>query len=280
MSRMRWTNEEIELLSDLYLSNVHWTKILENFPGRTWKSLERKVWRLGITNQGRKTEVHVNPNSLENLKLGPEATWVPYNKQFFKEPSILNSFWAGFLSADGCVQHKASTYLTISLAPKDECILEHLIRDMNYEGKIHHYDYGDPYCHISLGSFQETAKDLERNFNITPRKTFTAEPPDLEDNFIPSFLIGLLDGDGTIAKHSKTAPYIRFLGTKQMLEWVKESLIRLELTDSEANVHPHKSIFLYQINGKKALSLIRQLREVPVPKLERKWNQQWLVEML
>lgn len=29
---------------------------------------------------------------------------IKHNTEFFKEPNTLNSYWAGFIAADGCIQ--------------------------------------------------------------------------------------------------------------------------------------------------------------------------------
>lgn len=57
------------------------------------------------------------------------------NDDFFESPSLLNSYWAGFIAADGNLSGNYRK-LNIGLAKKDKCILEQFLKDIGAENKI------------------------------------------------------------------------------------------------------------------------------------------------
>ena len=65
---------------------------------------------------------------------------------------------------------------------------------------------------------------LGNNFNIVPRKSLILRPlNNLTNEFSKNFIRGYVDGDGWIIKNTNTKR-IGILGTKEMLEWIKNIL--------------------------------------------------------
>jgi hypothetical protein len=56
------------------------------------------------------------------------------NTAYFSEPTIRNSYWAGFIAADGCLTRKGA--LRIALSIKDREHLEKLKSELNFSGPI------------------------------------------------------------------------------------------------------------------------------------------------
>ena len=209
-------------------------------------------------------------------------TRVDYNKEFFSEINPLSSYWAGFIAADGCLTNKPSCRVVFNLSQEDREHLKSFQYSTSHTGKVYER-VEDGASYLYFGSAYKWHEDLRNNFNIFPNKSLTIKPPSIEDRL--PFIIGYMDGDGCIGRYldSKGKNYhttIKILGTEPMLLWIKDTFDGLT-ENKKAKVNPAtKSIYQYRIQGKRALELIRILHKIPVPKLERKWNQPWLLEML
>ena len=55
------------------------------------------------------------------------------NETFFEKPSRVNSYWAGFIAADGCVYRNT---LKITLSKKDKAHLEALSSQLNEDYRV------------------------------------------------------------------------------------------------------------------------------------------------
>jgi hypothetical protein len=121
------------------------------------------------------------------------------DENFFSVPNILNSYWAGFIAADGCIRGYHDHYLSLGLSKKDISHLEKFKRDLRLSNKITIYDKHNS-CITGLSS-NKICDDLKNNFNITPRKSKTLKPPNIKNKTnILSFIAGYIDGDGSVGK--------------------------------------------------------------------------------
>ena len=60
------------------------------------------------------------------------------NENFFSEPNDKNSYWAGFIAADGGIE-KTSNRLRIGLSIKDRELLEVFAQQVEFTGPITDY---------------------------------------------------------------------------------------------------------------------------------------------
>ena len=203
------------------------------------------------------------------------------NDNFFSVPNINNSYWAGFIAADGNIS-KDYKQLSFGLALKDKIILENMIKDMesNYiirDYKSHEYD-----CVALTISSPKMCEDLLLNFNITSNKSLTLNHPNLSDDLTDAFIIGYIDGDGSIGLYEskkQKALQISLLGTISMCSWIKNrfSLLYSKEIGSISNSKNHnKNTFSYKITDKSARFIYEHLHKISVPKLERKWDDEKL----
>lgn len=254
VANKHWTDEELKILRQSY-KGCSWEELYQLLPGRSYNSIKKIAERNGLHFQDA----------------------ITYNKDFFSEPNNLNCYYGGLIATDGWIERERSPVVGLKL--KDIEPLEWLKIDADFTGDIKNVS---GYNRIRFHAAYAWKNDLEKHFNITEKKTFSLQPPNLsKENHILSYLIGHIDGDGTISINRDRGyvyPYIKFLGTKMLLEWIRE--ITLNYIDTNAQVRQDRNIFRYSIKGKCAISLIRILREIDVPKLDRKWNQPWLLEML
>ncbi|MEK6880803.1 MAG: hypothetical protein AABY22_14385, partial [Nanoarchaeota archaeon] len=128
------------------------------------------------------------------IKLRKTSPYYNYDINYFDKYSEDNSYWAGFIMADGCLRRKMKR-LEIKASLKDNGHLSKFKKIINFEGDIKTY-YNYDSIGIGGGWFYQS---LKRNFGITPRKTFTCEfPKNLPKKYWNHFIRGLFDGDGCI----------------------------------------------------------------------------------
>lgn len=265
--RFTWTEQEEKFLKENYkkLKNKEIAKILN----KKTKSIKDKAFLMKITSN------------------------FTYDKSFFKIPNLLNSYWAGFIAADGCLQHRENSNiycLIIELSKNDE---NHLIKfksDINYNGNIYHRfsQYNENYketelskIHISVN--KEFFNDLAINFNLIPKKTYRLAPPlNLSEENLLAYLIGYMDGDGSICLTNRKIKKELIIGfssaSKSILNWIRE------FTNSKFNrCLKNKTNIIrlipgclngkqFSIAGLRACHMIDFLNKIDVPKLERKWK--------
>jgi len=185
MAGIPWTKEEEILLKDKCGSNIPFNEISKLFPIRTAGSLQGKATRMGWANYYKPRKYNCNQN-------------------FWDEVNINNSYWAGFIAADGCVRYSSGTYtLRIELNEIDIHQLEifKIYTSSEYptfktKKKAKKEDSHESImCHTYVND-ESWAHSLENNFGIFPRKTWSLKPPPIKEEFFPYWLCGFLDGDG------------------------------------------------------------------------------------
>lgn len=146
---------------------------------------------------------------------------------FDKVDSPEKSYWLGFLMADGNVDKtKSNTQLILqrqdelSLYKFRNCLgLTAPVRD-----KIAHVNGKDfPLSCLCISSrhFCESLVKL----GCVPNKSLILKPPRIDDNLVPYWILGYMDGDGSISVVSNPKYLrlsIRFTGTYEVLSFIKD----------------------------------------------------------
>lgn len=248
----RWSTFERDILTYNY-GKVTYQKMELLLPGRTWSQIRNQARHIGLTkgsNLGRKYST---------------------NKDFFAVPNTLNSYWAGFIAADGCVTNGK---LTIGIAPKDQRHIERFVSDISYTGKIY---YRDSVVTAAI-SCKQYIKHLKDNFNITERKSLTLQPPNINnETLVASYIIGLIDGDGSISFKREGNVCITIYGTRFILQWVKEYFDKwtkpTNYKKSEVrDVNDARNLSYYHVCSSRARELHKIFATINVPRLARKWD--------
>lgn len=214
------------------------------------------------------------------------------NDNFFETPDVLNSYWAGFIAADGCIRigQKQNT-LNIGLSSKDFEHLNAFKNNIEFEGSIKTQCVKKIYKNdekifesssLTITS-QKISDDLYQNFNITPRKSLTLLPPNIsEPNLVDAFICGYIDGDGSVClyKHNirkvQDALSISIIGTYEVLTWIKERFTQIlgkEFGSINKHHNSEKNTYVYCIGQSKgAREIFKHFYNLNVPKLKRKWT--------
>ena len=204
------------------------------------------------------------------------------NNNYFSKLTNDNCYYAGFIAADGNID-KTKTKLTITLSNKDKVFLENFLRDLESDYVIYEGEK-DGFINSSINIISSTmCSDLERNFNIIPNKSLIYCPPDLNDSFLDCFIMGLIDGDGTIGfskrkEGTQDSLYISIVGTYDTVNLVKtrfETILEKE-TSKLHRRDKSKNFYQYRISDKNARLIFSYFynKYSKVSKLNRKWTKE------
>lgn len=202
---------------------------------------------------------------------------VSFLKDFFTVPNKVNSYWAGFLAADGYVS-KSKNCVEVHISTTDLEHLKKFTECAEFDGKISIQTSkdGKESCKARFYSTQ-WCEDLNNNFNVTPQKTFTFKfPENLSDELQKCFLIGYIDGDGSIY-NQKGSNYLTLsvIGTENIARNTKRIINEImgDVKQFNNKIEKDRSIYRYRVSGKIVQNvLLPKLKKIEVPKLERKWN--------
>lgn len=254
-----WTAQELDVLAALYGKRMN-RQIAALLPGRTENGIKFKARELGLKS---------------NRKLTRKQYEVNYD--YFGVPNLQNSYWAGFIAADGNIgdpKDRVRIKLLESDAPHLVAFSEHC----GSTSPIRNAPNGPRnYSSLEICGVPQWRADLERNFCITPRKTLTLQPPaHLPQDLSLAFITGYVDGDGCVFTETPRTGRLRLglhlVGTKEVLLWVQSWFNAIAPSQHTANVHPCGKVWTYKIVGRKAEAVSRAFLAMPTPKLNRKWN--------
>ncbi len=227
------------------------------------KELARKGWthtRIAVKFGTSHSMVSYHLRGLPNLRNAPKYA---HDEHFFDEPNPVNSYWAGFISADGCV-HRAPTWcMSFTLSVKD---IDHLRKFKKAVGSDHPIGVGSK-TNRHLRIYSKRWKEmLGKNFSIFPLKTGNEQIPDIQDDLVFHFLRGFFDGDGSVEEDGK---YFNFsAGSEKFIHWIRE------LFQSHHSCKKERSLWRLQLSGsvgRRAIELLYR-NSLPQTRLERKYT--------
>lgn len=206
------------------------------------------------------------------------------NDKFFSTQSLLACYWAGFIAADGNIG-KNYKRLSIGLATKDRGHLERLLLDLSSNYPISDFKVKGSYLTSSISiTSTQICRDLTSLFNIRPVKSLTLEPPVLDDDTLKdAYLIGYIDGDGSIGLYKgKKQPglSVSILGTLEVCTWIKRRCSEIygkPIGSIHHNPEHSGNTYSYYITDKSARAIFTHLYTLNVPKLARKWKDEYFI---
>lgn len=209
------------------------------------------------------------------------------NKEFWDEVNLINSYYAGFVAADGNVLFTCGSYVfRIELNPIDAEFLVQFGKDCSSSYKITYSERmkkGQTLksCHFACNE-HAWRNGLENNFNIFPRKTYTLKAPNLKGDYLGAWMAGFLDGDGCYSIHSRNGLFCISLSCASLSviqsicdfsrQFTTSSSRNLKL--SSVGSHSKENSHLYQlhINGERAVKMAHYLMSLPCRHMARKYN--------
>jgi hypothetical protein len=207
-----------------------------------------------------------------------------YNVNFFKRPNKINSYWAGFLLADGYIRRNRAA-VSLKLKKTDHPHLLKFKKAIKFSGEIKKYKkYSYSAIDISGTWF---IKDLRKNFGIIPNKTFRLEFPLLSKVNTEHFLRGIMDGDGSVSyvtnKQGKKYITVSFLGYKPIIQKIRDILcsnIIMKRRGKNGKTyipalikHKNKKLVYLWFSGRNAMKVLKYLykNSSDTSRLERKY---------
>lgn len=220
-----------------------------------------------------------------NLQVGLKTHYSKYskNEDYFNQMSLQSSYYSGYLAADGCVSKSPIYSICLSLAIKDLSVLERFKADIEWTGPIRYHSSGrssKPMCTVTICGAKKYIETLNDIYNITPAKTFTIKPPTgLDEEHKLAYLVGLIDGDGSISAFGKYNNKYRLQITTAsllMAEWLCDELGVLGGRPQGASIYIDKrgplKVYDIKLTCRFAREAILKLKSVEVVKLDRKWE--------
>lgn len=254
-----------EILSNFY-GKIPRSVIMERLPGFTYNSIKAQAASLGLIG---------NRKLVQSMARRGKGKKYKVNQQFFDKTGQLQSYWAGFIAADGCLNAKKNC-VSIRLNAKDRIHLENFKKAVEYTGPIRDvkpYGISNAQVLLQCHSVSEWIESLNYYYSLTPNKSLTLMPPKhLSNDNIWSYIAGYIDGDGSIS----ISPWrIQLIGTKALLSWIKGHFDIAAPSDRKlAQVIKSKKCkqYLYSVSSRRAEKILSMISNRDVPLLERKWK--------
>ena len=202
---------------------------------------------------------------------------------YFSSINNENSYWAGFIAADGYIVSK-NRAVGIKLQIRDKGHLEKFKAHCSYEGPINEYlvntnkASNNWQCRFLVSGMESWISDLEINYSITTHKSLTLQPPSkLTIEHSLEYIKGMVDGDGCIIT-TKDNFRMELLCTPKIAEWTS-SIVNSVTADYKRNDNSNIRVYrntpalrVYQVGGPQFLKLASVLKDQKTPYLERKWD--------
>lgn len=284
MLKIRWTDEEVNLLKSLY-PNTRVKNLVDYFPRRNKGTIVVKALSLNLPSaklwQQEENEILKKyfPLTLkeELLILLPKRSWksiiaqgerlglkrktdkprLPVNEDYFKYWSPNMAYILGFILADGCIikgsytGYSDSLKFGVQLSDKD--ILEKIKKELMSKHKISVVKNAVHFCVAS----QELVNDLKK-LGISYRKSLNECVPYVPLEYIRDFIRGIIDGDGGIGIDKKGYPTIGVCGGRQTLVFIRNHFLekfQLYSKISRRTYSKECKNFLYEIKYKSNTAL-------------------------
>lgn len=194
-----------------------------------------------------------------------------YDESFFEKiDTKLKAYWLGFLFADGCVRDVKGGYVVkIKLSELDEMHLTSLLKHIGsnqeelrtetskFKGS-NNKEYQSTGKVLLINS-KKMVKDLV-NLGCVQNKTNNIIFPEINAEFIPSFILGYFDGDGCVTQRKikgKIYYNITFTsGSEYFLDEVKKNLLNFGI--KSISKYNYKTFYRLQIANKLDLLKLKE----------------------
>jgi hypothetical protein len=210
---------------------------------RKWEVICNHSNKLGLK---RSESIIKKMHSISNIGNGKIYS---INSEYFNVLNEDNAYILGLLATDGCMHKRLGreTYsVSLGLNNKDRYIIENINQKMNSTYTI--YDRKNEIASVVIRDQKICRRLLE--LGIVPRKSLILECPKIPLNTIPSFIRGVIDGDGTIQVKK---PKVRiYSGSQNFVNGIQELLneigINSKIYVSKAHKNPSYILTINRIS--------------------------------
>jgi hypothetical protein len=280
MTCNKWSKPDIKKLKKHFF-NMTKKQLLNLFQNRTWVAIETKASRCGIKRDFSKTNVR-NKNVCK------------YGLQPLLGENPIAYYWNGFIMADGSILrrnrgfHSLNYSLSLELSVKD---LDHIKKFSKFVNAnimlrtVNAYKKNTKVARVQKND-NNTIPLLINKFNFNKNKTIN--PPNYlmikNNNLFIAFIIGFIDGDGSINKKTNTISVECHLTWKKCLQkwfdrlWIlsKTKLLtrQMKLPTVKNSYKKDKRVYAQiKISNYNFVNFLKNKAiELNLPILKRKWD--------
>lgn len=204
-------------------------------------------------------QLNVGKTSVNNWsrKLGLRYKKFAVDEGFFKKWSPEMAYILGYIAADGNIawdKKKCYNSLTITACAKDKKHLEKVRKVMQITKLLLFGQATNSYRLIIANKI--ICLDL-MSLGIMPRKSLTIKLPIVPAVFLPHFIRGIIDGDGSVKFYNRTrSPYFEISissGSPEFIKSLRKAI--LENVGVDSRIFKTPSCFLLRYSCKRGLSL-------------------------
>lgn len=211
-----------DTLENLYINDKKSLGDIAALYGVSRTAIYKKLKEYGIK-QRSKSEARIEAQKQAKL---PQQFY-DINENFFRRWSPDMAYVLGLLITDGCISRTG----TVSLCMNDREILEKVKKVMGSAHKIESSKHQEK-LYIFYFARENMLKDLE-SLGVVPKKSHIVAFPNMPAEYLPDFLRGVFDGDGSVYfdKRSKNSPLRSafYSGSKDFIEKLEDNLTKLGL---------------------------------------------------
>lgn len=250
-----WSKEEEQFLLDNYETMLG--QEIENKLGRSQDAVHLRAAKLGLS---KGYEAQCLAKSYGGNKI---------NHKYFEQWSNSMAYILGLIYADGCLFNYRTT---IALKSSDAYLLENIRNILESDNEV---TIKDKVATLHFSS--KTIRESLESYGLTQNKSLTIQMPEVLKEYLPHFIRGVFDGDGTIT-HNKARPRIAFYsGSKKFLEQLDSIISNYLQIEPGLILKPERekntySVYYGSIN---ALDLGQWMYQDADLKLERKYER-WI----
>ena len=277
-----WSNEEKELLKNLLDTGMYRHRDLPQFfPKRNFGTIRAQIIRMG-------------------LKTKHKNSCYVFDQDYFNQPTIINSYIAGYWMADGCIykDNRDNKYsFRINLSLRDKSFIDLVQKEIKSNHKLRIYKKKSPgsdniydYVSFGLGGIDNWIDPLFKYFGMCSQKTKRFPAPNLTDiKHKLAYILGYFDGDGSVSVGKDNILALSVCSSnKTILEYIRdlfESFNIPRLNNAYGNnlildARDNKSLYIYRVGGFRACVIYEILMRLNIPCLERKWKKLEILELV
>jgi len=255
--QIEWTEEKIELLK-------------KEYPLGNKKELAKKLNIKDKTLKAAASRFKIK--SLKDIN--------HYKLEFLTKESSLSYYWLGFILADGYIGQNRGE-LKITLNNRDKNHLEKLGKILNIKVKTKIVIINNIQTSICILNCADiyNSKIIYNKLGLDLNLPKTYNPPIKlninNDIFFLSFLLGIIDGDGTFSKRKNNVTFIRIEVHKNWHDYliqIKEKLNSIGFDGISVNFTKRGYVYLRICRKQNFIALKNFALNNNLPILERKWN--------
>ncbi|GAA0328377.1 LAGLIDADG family homing endonuclease [Oceanobacillus sp. FSL W7-1281] len=212
------------------------------------------VSRIGISDRSIRNVMYKHGVKMNREQSSGQPRKHRINEDFFKTWSHEMAWVLGLFITDGCINKSISS---VSLTQKNQTILRQVAKYMGAD-----YILSKKYKTRSTATLIINSKEIKNDLGklgVLPNKSLSVQFPKVPDEFLPSFIRGVIDGDGWIDK----AGYAMNItsGSKPFSEALLSLFLSWKLKPEITSITGQSGNPIYRVwlNGKKELQKLAKI---------------------